>query len=633
MKMLIQTLLIGGGKVGVRGDACSGKTSVLYGAMQIFGEKNKSWNVIRITNEEHLRACYDKQNVLLVIDDILDQNSYMLNHLDTLKNYIDKGYWKVIFSYSNESYKTMESNTIKYSDLDGDNEKIGILNSHCMHIGYTLPEETSKQCVESCAPIDFFQNPIKEMVRDLELLKASNPLGFYILFRCSILGGDFDIFSTSQKNEFNDHSLEISKWLLASNNPDQKTFLKRLQCEGMAIPGEFAERIGKHKYRIKFCCVVRGVQLTILKELNITSLPDAGTLLKHAVFLCDFSIIRTFLRGDDKVVSPLLLKIHEDNFRHVAERFIEEIQSGHVQKVGQHPLFSNDEFKRTFSSKLRSKHDEKFTWDIFSKLDKQTNKALIVFAVEHDKPDHTTNLTNIILKSKKWRKYSRKEGDNVPRHLLVLGQNALAVKCAVRYTNYKSSHTLPALIDSVFRNVSIIGKWKSRWKDVALRIVIEVHGKTVSEYPERTQDVMELFRNIKIGSHLGDYKQSLLHICVIYRNDYLLELALKHRKVEINRTDYLGQTPLHTAVQDSNLEAVKILIKYGAVIEIRDKDGNTAIHLAVHKSTNILEELICVNGTDVNVRNNAGKTPYQLACELSKTEHIKTLEKADINDQ
>ncbi|KAK3584335.1 hypothetical protein CHS0354_031006 [Potamilus streckersoni] len=169
MKMLIQTLLIGGGKVGVRGDACSGKTSVLYGAMQIFGEKNKSWNVIRITNEEHLRACYDKQNVLLVIDDILDQNSYMLNHLDTLKNYIDKGYWKVIFSYSNESYKTMESNTIKYSDLDGghvlnisvsyectDNEKIGILNSHCMHIGYTLPEETSKQCVESVPTKYFF---------------------------------------------------------------------------------------------------------------------------------------------------------------------------------------------------------------------------------------------------------------------------------------------------------------------------------------------------------------------------------------------------------------------------------------------------------------------------------------------
>lgn len=84
--------------------------------------------------------------------------------------------------------------------------------------------------------------------------------------------------------------------------------------------------------------------------------------------------------------------------------------------------------------------------------------------------------------------------------------------------------------------------------------------------------------------------------------------------VAINVFDNLDQTALIAAVSQSKLDAVKLLVKRGADVNLVDRAGWSPLHFAVYFSTDtaVIDALIA-GGAKLNAQNDRGITPLYFA--------------------
>lgn len=80
-----------------------------------------------------------------------------------------------------------------------------------------------------------------------------------------------------------------------------------------------------------------------------------------------------------------------------------------------------------------------------------------------------------------------------------------------------------------------------------------------------------------------------IHVAVAQENLKLVHklcaLMLK-ASISLDLTNYLRQTPFHLAVMLGNVAIVKLLMKCGSSVTLKDRNGNSVIHLAVKSGTN-----------------------------------------------
>lgn len=88
------------------------------------------------------------------------------------------------------------------------------------------------------------------------------------------------------------------------------------------------------------------------------------------------------------------------------------------------------------------------------------------------------------------------------------------------------------------------------------------------------------------------YTPLTAHLSSNIFNKEFLQRILQYN-VEINGSDFDGDTPLHFAVMNNNLEAVEYLLENGANTNVKNKDGITPLHIAVkEKNYDITSRLL-----------------------------------------
>lgn len=138
----------------------------------------------------------------------------------------------------------------------------------------------------------------------------------------------------------------------------------------------------------------------------------------------------------------------------------------------------------------------------------------------------------------------------------------------------------------------------------------------IKQFLERGQDP---------NAHMGNYVTGL-HIAATHNYYNLVKILVLHPKIQINFQDSDGKTPISLASKFNNSAVLRLLIEFGADLEISDKNSYTPLHFAVlWKNIEIVETLL-EYGANVHAENTFGKTPLYLAClENPSCEIIKEL--------
>ncbi|CAC5412566.1 unnamed protein product [Mytilus coruscus] len=148
----------------------------------------------------------------------------------------------------------------------------------------------------------------------------------------------------------------------------------------------------------------------------------------------------------------------------------------------------------------------------------------------------------------------------------------------------------------------------------------------------------------KANVNMIDYhNMSPLHFACERRLDpdiNIIEVLLKN-KANFKLCDNTGKTPLHVICERCNysiynqreinnspmfvmdistkcMSIVKLLIGYGAGVNVLDNEGETPLHKACrYGDYELVKSILSSKKPDPNLRNNAGQTPMYLACKFS----------------
>jgi serine/threonine protein kinase len=86
-------------------------------------------------------------------------------------------------------------------------------------------------------------------------------------------------------------------------------------------------------------------------------------------------------------------------------------------------------------------------------------------------------------------------------------------------------------------------------------------------------------------------------------------------KVDINKQDKYGDTPLHVVIQSDNQTVIGVLLKHKTRTDIRNERGDTALFAAIRTQNPKTVELLISLDAGINIPNKDGKTPLMIAME------------------
>ena len=125
--------------------------------------------------------------------------------------------------------------------------------------------------------------------------------------------------------------------------------------------------------------------------------------------------------------------------------------------------------------------------------------------------------------------------------------------------------------------------------------------------------------------------QTALHLAAKCGSSKICKLILEvHKGLDINKKDINGNTPIHFAVEESQLETVKYLFDKGG--DLNSDDGeengileNTPLHAAARLGNTEVVEFILEKVVDKNPKNKNGDTPLNEAAKNGYLEIVKLL--------
>ncbi len=158
----------------------------------------------------------------------------------------------------------------------------------------------------------------------------------------------------------------------------------------------------------------------------------------------------------------------------------------------------------------------------------------------------------------------------------------------------------------------------------------EVLGSMLFEVVEagNLEEAKKLIKaGVDVNTNMSWNGDTPLHIAVEDDNLEMVKLLLgAGARLDLANED--GLTPLHAAVSCDEIEIIETLLKAGANVAAADDTGRTPLHVAVREFMNKKAlRLLVENGADVNATDREGKTPLDVAMEHDCLEAVAVLRK------
>ncbi len=142
----------------------------------------------------------------------------------------------------------------------------------------------------------------------------------------------------------------------------------------------------------------------------------------------------------------------------------------------------------------------------------------------------------------------------------------------------------------------------------------------------------EMFKSMidlgmKTELDLGEGKTMLYH-AIDKSNLEAVKYILK-QGYDLSMSDDQKNTPLHWAVKKGDINIVKEIIKNGADLNKKNSNGETVLHLAVGQWSFSLIQTLVQNGANAKITDSSGKTPSKKAKAIKFKDAAKYLKKAE----
>jgi ankyrin repeat protein len=190
----------------------------------------------------------------------------------------------------------------------------------------------------------------------------------------------------------------------------------------------------------------------------------------------------------------------------------------------------------------------------------------------------------------------------------------------------------------------------------------QIEGLVISDSEELKNDVtmeVDAEETVTVGG-IGavEYELPLLQAVSEENTDEIKSLIANGASVNAKDKNYDGITAIFVAVESGNIETVRILLDYGAKVNVRDAEKRTPLmrldsdampklvklllnygakinavdaegnnvlhHVAFNVNSEVLQTLI-VEGADINAQNEDGQTPLMIAAEYENLNCVKAL--------
>nr|AAY27980.1 inhibitor of nuclear factor kappaB [Euprymna scolopes] len=133
-------------------------------------------------------------------------------------------------------------------------------------------------------------------------------------------------------------------------------------------------------------------------------------------------------------------------------------------------------------------------------------------------------------------------------------------------------------------------------------------------------------------SHLLDLQnnffQTPLHLAVITKQSNIVETLLRCN-VAVDIADSYGNTAMHIACREGNIDIARLLFQYAphrVILELRNYDGLSCLHIAALQNHYSLMELLLENGANINVQDGkSGRTVLHYAAEYGNQRLVNQL--------
>lgn len=116
----------------------------------------------------------------------------------------------------------------------------------------------------------------------------------------------------------------------------------------------------------------------------------------------------------------------------------------------------------------------------------------------------------------------------------------------------------------------------------------------------------------------NNFFQTPLHLAVITKQLQIVEILLKCN-VAVDIPDYYGNTALHIACREGNIDIAQIMFQYASnhlMLDLRNYDGLTCLHIAALQKHYRMIELLLSKGANINVQDGkSGRTVLHYAAE------------------